>query len=451
MPGTRRSGQVGALVAAGVQAAAIAAGGLNSLVIARELGAHGTGVYAVGAQFVLSMMMLGGLGLRTGIAYELSAGRLSARAAATQATAMSAGFGLLAGAAGFALYELGSEAVFSGISEPLAIVLSASVPFAVAWWVLGAIPLAEEDYESFAVLQSGSFVVLALLVLPLTLAVGIDGALIAQAGAFAIAGLASGVWAFRRTAGGIAGRWELADSLRVGLHGWILEMLQFLTLRPDVIIVAAYGNTADAGVYSLAVTITTIGWILPQGLGTVALPRVAASVASSATPPGAERSAEVSKAMAERALRHGVLLAVGAGVLVAGLLLLAPVIFGADFDRTVELGLIMLPGVVALALGRVFIALLLGLGRAGAVLRIGISIVPSALLAYLIVVPDAGPTGAAIVSVAAYLLTTGAAALALRRSGLSLSPSALLPRRHDLSEYRSAVRRLLGARRAEAG
>ena len=451
MPGAHRSGQVGALFAAGVQGAAIAAGGFTSLVIARELGADGTGVYAVGGQFVLAMMMLGGLGLRSGIAYELSAGRLSARAAAIQATVMSAVFGLLAGVAGFALYEIGSESVFAGISEPLAIALSASVPFAVAWWVLAAIPLAEQDYGAFAVLQSGTFVVIALLVVPLALAWGIEGALAAQAGAFAIAGLASVIWAVRHTAAGAAGRWELADSLRVGLRGWILEMLQLLTLRPDVIIVAAYGTAADVGVYSLAVTITTIGWILPQGLGTVALPRVAASVASSATRTGGPPDAEVSKSMAERALRHGVLLALGAGVLVAGLLLLAPLIFGSDFDRTVELGMIMLPGVIALALGRVFIALMLGLGRARAVLRIGISIVPAALVAYLLVVPGDGPTGAATVSAAAYLLTTAAAALALRRSGLSLSPAALLPRRHDLSEYTGAIRRLLGARRPEAG
>jgi hypothetical protein len=74
--------------------------------------------------------------------------------------------------------------------------------------------------------------------------------------------------------------------------------------------------------------------------------------------------------------------------------------------------------------------------------------VPAALIAYLIVVPDQGPTGAAIISLAAYLLTTAAAAFGLRRTGLSLSPSALLPRRQDLSEYTGAVRRLLGARGA---
>ncbi len=440
MADPRRSGRVGALAAAAVQTAGIAAGALSSLVIARKLGAHGTGVYAVAGQFLLSMMMLGGLGLRTGIAYELSAGRLSARAAATQATAMSVFFGALAGAIGFGLYELGSDSVFEGISEPLAIVLSGAVPFAVVWWVLGAIPLAEEDYEAFALLQSAAFVVVAILILPLTLAAGIDGALIALAGGFVLAGLASAAWALRRAAERAGGGWELADSLRVGLRGWVLEMLQFPTLRPDVVIVAAYGTAADAGVYSLAVTITTIGWILPQALGTVALPRVSALVATDSAELGTDHAAGVTAPMARRALRHGVLLAGAAGVLVAALLLLAPVIFGGGFDRTVGLGMIMLPGVIALALGRVIIALLLGLGRANAVLAIGVTVVPASLAAYLLAVPGGGATAAAIVSCGAYLLTTLGAAVALGRAGLPPWSSSSLPRRGDFTEYLDAVR-----------
>ena len=78
----RTSGRYGAAAATVVQAAGIAAGGITSLVIARKLGADGTGVYAAAGQLILSAMMLGGIGLRTGLAHELSAGRLSPRSAA---------------------------------------------------------------------------------------------------------------------------------------------------------------------------------------------------------------------------------------------------------------------------------------------------------------------------------------------------------------------------------
>ena len=181
-------------------------------------------------------------------------------------------------------------------------------------------------------------------------------------------------------------------------------------------------------------------WILPQALGTVALPRVSALVAADSAELETPHAAGLSAPMARRALRHGVLLAGAAGVLVAALLLLAPVIFGGGFDRTVGLGMIMLPGVIALALGRVMIALLLGLGRSNAVLAIGAAVVPAALAAYLLAVPGGGATAAAIVSCAAYLLTTLGAAVELGRAGLPLWHSSSLPGRGDLAEYLDALR-----------
>jgi O-antigen/teichoic acid export membrane protein len=392
----------GTLATAAVQAAGIAAGGLSSFVIALELGAHGTGVFAVASQFLLSLMMLGGVGLRTGIAHEIAAGRLSARAATAQGTVLSLLLGTVAGALGYGLYSLGTETLFEGISRGAALALCAALPLTIVWWVLGAIPLAQADYGPYALLQAAGFVLSASLVVVLAPTAGIDGAVIALACGFALAGLASAGWARARFRGGPES-WDVARSLAVGLRGWPLEMLQFLVLRPDVVIVAAFGSTADAGVYSMAVTITTIGWVLPQAVGTLALPRTAALVAR----PGSSGSEAIDAA--RRTLRGAVPLALGAAVVVGALLLLAPLVFGSSFDRTPGLGAIMLPGVVALALGRIAIALLLGLGRGGAVLAIGMTVVPAALAAYLLSVPSGGPEAAAAVSCAAYLATSAAA------------------------------------------
>ena len=414
----RTSGRYGAAAATVVQAAAIAAGGLTSLVIARELGADGTGVYAAAGQLLLAAMMLGGLGLRTGLAHEIAAGRLTAHAAATQATLTSVLLGAVAGVATFGAYEAGSETLFEGISEPVAIVISAAIPFAVAWWVLAAIPLAREDYDAYAIQQSSPFVLSGVLVVALVFAFELDGALIGFAASFVIVGIAAVIWARRETTERVGEGWHLAESLRLGLRGWMLEMLQLPILRPDILIVAAYCSSADVGVYSMAITITTVAFVLPQALGTVALPRVASSIAVAETEP----HEPITQALVRRSLRYGALLALAGGVIVAIGLLLAPVIFGDDFGRTVGLGMIMLAGVIALAFGRVVIALLLGMGRGNDVLLIGAAVVPAALAAYLLAVPDGGPTAAAIVSGAAYVATTVGALIAFRRSGALTPP-----------------------------
>ena len=152
-------------------------------------------------------------------------------------------------------------------------------------------------------------------------------------------------------------------------------------------------------------------------------------------------AAEITSAAVARALRHGAILAVAAGTVVAFLLAVAPLVFGSDFERTVGLGLIMLPGAIALALGRVMIALLIGIGRADLVLAIGGTVVPAALVAFLLTVPGGGPTAAAIVCTVAYLLTTIGAALALGRAGHGFSASSLRPRRADFAEYAGLLRR----------
>ena len=196
MSDARRSGRAGAAAATFAQAIGIVAGALTSFVLARELGAEGTGIYAVAAQLVLTAMMASAIGLRTGIAHEVSAGRLSSRSAATEAIALSALLGSIGGVAAFGAYELGTDSAFEGIDGSIAVVLCASVPFAVTSWVLAAIPLAEKNYIAYALLQASSFTLICALVVPLTLLFELDGALIAFSSSVAIAAVGSAVWPF---------------------------------------------------------------------------------------------------------------------------------------------------------------------------------------------------------------------------------------------------------------
>jgi hypothetical protein len=67
----------------------------------------------------------------------------------------------------------------------------------------------------------------------------------------------------------------LREAFRFGLPGWIGNVFQQVNYRFDVIILAAYASTADVGVYSVALTITSLAWVLPHGLQTVIFPRTA--------------------------------------------------------------------------------------------------------------------------------------------------------------------------------
>jgi O-antigen/teichoic acid export membrane protein len=141
------------------------------------------------------------------------------------------------------------------------------------------------------------------------------------------------------------------------------------------------------------------------------------------------------------AVRHSVLVSAVAAILVIPILALAPLVWGPDFDRTLGLGLILLPGVAMLGVGRVMVAAFTGKGAANQALFVGLVSFPLTFVAFLLVIPDHGSTGAAIVSCCSYIASSALAAyLFLRTPGNSVR-STLIPRSEDLRDYVRLARR----------
>jgi O-antigen/teichoic acid export membrane protein len=141
------------------------------------------------------------------------------------------------------------------------------------------------------------------------------------------------------------------------------------------------------------------------------------------------------------AVRHSVVVSVAASLAVIPLLAIAPLLWGPDFGRTVELGLILVPGVALLGVGRVMVAAFTGSGAANQALIVGLVSFPLSFVAFLLVIPDHGTTGAAIVSCCTYAVASVLSAVLFFRSTGAPVAEALAPRRSDLRDYVSLMRR----------
>src|SRR5262249_22530262 len=225
-----------------------------------------------------------------------------------------------------------------------------------------------------------------------------------------------------------------------GARAWVNDLFQLINLRPDLFILSAYYGVADTGVYAVTVSITSLVWIVSQPLASVVLPR-SASVAA-ADPDLAPISAPSSHISA---VRHSVLVSVAATLIVIPILALAPLVWGPGFHRTFTLGLIMLPGVALLGVGRVMVAAFTGRGAANQALVVGVISFPLTLIAFLLVIPDHGSTGAAIVSCCSYALAAVITAYFFFRLSSTPPAHALLPRAEDLRDYVRLARRGIGA------
>jgi O-antigen/teichoic acid export membrane protein len=424
-------------------AASYLALGLNSIAISRIVGAEGTGLVALSNQMVLIAVFVAGIGLRTSVAALVGSGRWSVRGAARGAITAAVGLGLLGAAAGIALYFPLRDNALDGFTLPMIAALMAALPAALLWWIVPALALARERYEIYALLTIAAPAGV-LLLSPLLAALdGKAGAVYGLGGGYLIGGLLCAGWALRFAARPEAAEGpnrSLRDAFSLGSRSWVNDMFQVVNLRPDLFILNAYVSTAATGVYAVALSITSAGFILSQSLATVVLPRSAALEVADP-----ERTPLIGERAAASAVRHGVLVSLVATAGLGLFLFAVPLIWGDAFEDTIRYGLIMLPGVALLGVGRIMVASFTGRGHPHYALAVGMLSFPATLIAYLLVIPDGGTTGAAIVTSVSYVLAAGLAALLFFRTVGVGKREVLIPTRSDVRDYERFAARLRSA------
>jgi hypothetical protein len=97
------------------------------------------------------------------------------------------------------------------------------------------------------------------------------------------------------------------------------------------------------------------------------------------------------------------------------------------------------------------VAAFTGRGAANHALLVGLLSFPLTVIAYLLVIPDFGDTGAAIVSCGSYVLVSLLAGLLFFRTTEAGIGDSLLPRRQDLDDYVKLARRIKQGLLARSG
>ena len=203
-----------------------------------------------------------------------------------------------------------------------------ALPFALAWFYGSFVALADDHYEGYVLPPALQSVALLVLALALALPFGIAGAVVALLVSHALAAAVTYVWGRRRPKRRRPDRaGQLRRALAFGVKGYAANALQVLNYRVDFFVLSAVATTAALGHYAVAVAVTTVLWLLPQALGDVLFPRVAAL--SARRRGGAPRRSSRPRACATR---RSSCWSPAVGVALALLLLVVP-IYGPDFER----------------------------------------------------------------------------------------------------------------------
>jgi O-antigen/teichoic acid export membrane protein len=436
----RRNLGAGAALSVIVQGGPLLAGAVLSIVLARKIGPSGNGRFALLVTLAGLTSIIASLGLTAGIVYEVSRGRWSIREAfrTSYVAALVLGLGGLVG--GFGVFTLTHDSVFGGIPTWVALVALSSLPAVLAYQYAYSILLARERYEGYAGLELSHSLTLLLLGAGLAIPFGLPGAVIGLLAAGIVAALA-GAWLLDHEARGdrvVSRNASLPRALRFGLQSWGANLLWQINYRFDVLILGGFASARDVGVYSVALTLTGIAWVLPQGLQTVLFPRAASLDEARVI---GEISADESDAAMAKAIRHGVLLTLPAAVLITGLLLVAvPLLYGNKFTDTTRLGFVLLPGVLLLGIGKVLSSAIAGRGYPRYVLYSGAISMPITLALYLTLIPVFDAWGAAIASSISYSLTALLTLIFFLRVTPIRLREAFVPRAEDVADYGSLAR-----------
>jgi len=217
----------------------------------------------------------------------------------------------------------------------------------------------------------------------------------------------------------------LRPSLSLGLRGQLGNLAAFFNYRLDVFIVNYFLDPAQVGIYAIGVVVSEALWQLPSAAALALFPRTARTLDHGA----AEFTCLI--------VRQVFLLAFVSGLIIAVLSpIFIPLIFGARFRPAVAVIWWILPGTVALSVGKVAAADLAARGKPqySSIFAFIALVVTVAL--DLIAIPRMGIQGAALASSASYLLIALLLAGTLKRELRISWKSLFIPSYAEISSYR---------------
>ena len=415
-----------------------ALGLITGIVTARWLGPAGKGEFALVTVVTGLVVAFGQVGLSPAVVYFTK--RLPPRELTANALTLSAMLSL-------ATFVVGGAAVYFGVSHALSlsqtllvVALLALPPLflrgAAAGLIQGRYDLAR--FNMLRILDPLLF--LPLLAVALFFPDRVHAAVVAWAAAQALSAAAAVGVAVRGT--GItrrdwAPRWQRwKDILSFGARTHVGNMLKFFQYRFDVVLIGALLDKRQVGLYVVGLSLAELPLRIPDAVGLVLFPKVAALRAD-------DRKEEMTPLVA----RHTLFLTLVSSALLFALTpVLLTTLFGSQFEDAYVATWLLLPGGVALSLWKILAQDLIARGRPNTYSLSALCSVVTMVLGCMVLVPRLGLAGGAIASSLAYFTAAGAI-LAYRRATGERLGACIWMRREDMALYRDGLRRLKSALR----
>ena len=227
-------------------------------------------------------------------------------------------------------------------------------------------------------------------------------------------------------------KWEvLREQVKFGVQGQVGNLLQLLNYRLDSFLVLAFVNAAGVGLYAVGVAFSESVWFIANAVAVVLVPRLTGAEAGEA--------ARLTPVMCRNTLLVSAVAAVGVGLLSP---VLVEAFFGSDFSGAVPAVLWLLPGTVALSGTKILAGYIFSQGRPLINSAVATVTLATTIALDLALIPPFEIAGAAAASSVAYGLSLVLSLVAYRRLSGQTAWGAVLPQSSDIRLYVGAARNL---------
>ncbi len=408
---------------------------LASIVIARALGPHGTGVYTLATLFPLLVVTFANLGLGPATVYHVAQDKYSLVEVLGSNTLMSVIVGTMASVLGLVVALRFQASIFPGVAVSYLVLALMMVPLNLfsqqyaSQILLGARRI--KEFNAVALANKLLFL-LSVLVATVGLGLGVGGAIWAGIVSSMLLCVLLFLW-LRRIAGGVGLGLNIAylrDALRYGVKAHVGNIIGFLNYRIEVFLLGAFLPATAVGFYAVAVGLAEKLWFVSESASTVLFPTVSA-----------EKDELQRKAFTPLVSRNILLItAIGAIALLLASRWLILLLYSDEYLSAVNLFRILLPGMVFLSGARILANDIAGRGRPllnTYVGSIGVVVQVALNLAWI---PRYGAAGSAWATTISYAITLAVRLwVYMRLSGNSLA-KVIVPQDSDWLLYRQLAR-----------
>ncbi|MCP4727428.1 MAG: flippase [bacterium] len=226
----------------------------------------------------------------------------------------------------------------------------------------------------------------------------------------------------------------LKESLKYGIKGHMGNMLQFFNYRLDFYFIVLFVGDEQLGFYSVAIAFSEVLMIIPRSISLVIFPEISEK----------ESETEI-RLLTERACRLTLMFTLLSGVVFYfACEYLIPFFYAGKFNSSIEPLIILLPGVVALSVGNILAHNLLGRKfPVFASIASGCGLVVTVVLD-LILIPEYGIWGAAVASSLSYSCTAIVFVFFYRKKTEFNFSDLLIIKKEDLVYILKMISKLLG-------